>query len=112
MARTDIAAQQISRLGITPAFATPNVAGNMFLNDGKTVLEVKNGSASSINVTPNVAATVDGQAVTNPVIAVTATTGDKIIGPFPPGIYNQTDGKVYVDFSAITTVTIAVYQLP
>lgn len=112
MARTDVVAQQISRLGITPSFAAPNVAGNMFANDGRTYLEVKNGSASPINVTLNIPVLVDGNAVTNPVIAVPATTGDKIIGPFPPGIFNQPDGKVYIDFSAVVTVTIAVLQLP
>ena len=111
MARTDLTVQVAARTGLTPAWVAPNVAGNMFLNDGKTFLEVKNASGSPITVTLNIPALVDGAAVVAPTVSIPATTGDKIIGPFPANIYNQSDGKVYVDFSAQTSVTIAAVQV-
>ena len=54
---------------------------------------------------------MDGLAVANLAVVVIAASGDKIIGPFPPGIYNQSDGSVYVDWSSETAVTFAVLRL-
>ena len=113
MARVLLSAQQPSRAGVVPNFTAANASGgNNFANDGRTFIEVKNASASPINVTLNIPMTVDGNTVTAPVVVIPATTGDKIIGPFPPAIFNQADGTVNIDFSATTSVTVGVFQLP
>jgi hypothetical protein len=33
-----------------------------------------------------------------------------MIGPFPPGSYSQPDGSTYIDFSAVTSVTIGAFR--
>ena len=110
MARTVLAVQQVARTGLTPSFSAANVDGHNVANDGKVVLEVKNGSGAPINVTFQTPGSVDGNAIADLVVAVPAG-GDKICGPFPPGIYNQADGTMYVDFSAVTTVTVAALRM-
>ena len=34
-----------------------------------------------------------------------------IVGPFRPAIYNRPDGKIYVDFSAVTDVSFNAFKL-
>lgn len=111
MARTILAAQQVSRSGLTPAFSAGNADGHYVPNDGKMMLEVKNASASPITVTIQTPGTVDGNAIADLVVTVPANTGDKMIGPFPPSIYNQADGSIYADLSAVTSVTLAALRL-
>lgn len=111
MARTALVPQQIVRTGLTPVFTAANVLGHSVANDGHVMLEVKNGSASPINVTVQTPGTVDGLAISELVVVVPATSGDKMIGPFPPGIYNQPDGTIYVDFSDVTTVSVAAVRM-
>lgn len=111
MARTALALQVPVRAGLTPSFTAANVDGHSIANDGHTCIEVKNASGSPINVTFPIPVLVDGQAVTSLVVSIPATTGDKIIGPFPPATYNQADGKLYVDFSAVTSVNCAAIQV-
>jgi hypothetical protein len=82
-----------------------------FVNNGDVVLHVKNTNASPRIVTITTPRTVDGVAVADPAITIPATTGDKIIGPFPPATFNNAGGLVYVDFDASTGVTIAAIQL-
>lgn len=112
MARTTINAQQIVRTGLASALAAvdqPN--GNQFANDGMSFLYVKNGSGSPITVTVGTPGNVDGLAIADLTVSVPATTGERMIGPFPPGIYNQSDGNVYVDYSSGTSVTAGVFRL-
>jgi hypothetical protein len=115
MARTAVVPQSITRAGTTPTYAAPNASGNggnSFVNDGQTILHVKNASAGPITVTIQVPNTVDGLAVASRTVSVPATTGDMLIGPFPAGVYNQPDGSVYYDCGAsATSITQAVLRL-
>jgi hypothetical protein len=110
MARTALTVQQINRSGVTPSYTAANVDGHSIANDGTVVLHVKNGGASPINVTVPIPTLVDGQAVSSRVVAV-ANAGEKIIGPFPAAQYNQSAGDVNVDFSAVTSVTVAALRI-
>lgn len=115
MARTDLALQTIAGTGIVPAFTAANVDGHAVTNRGRQFVHVKNGSVSSINVTVQTPVTVGGRSVADDVIAV-AAGAEKMIGPFDEGNFNQQSGadagKVYVDFSAVTTVTVGAFTLP
>lgn len=112
MARATLTPQDVVRTGLTHTFAAVDAAnGNAFVNDGKTVLYVKNGGVGSTNVTISTPGTVDGLAIADLVVAV-GNGVNKLIGPFPPGIYNQSDGNVNVDWSVGTSVTAAVIRLP
>jgi hypothetical protein len=109
--RAVLVPQQVTRQGLTPVFSTVTSEGVSVANDGRMVLEVKNTSASSVNVTVQTPGSIDGLAIADLVVAVPATNGDKIIGPFQPGIYNQPDGTIYVDFSAVASVTVAALRV-
>ena len=112
MTRAVLTPQDVLRTGLTHTFASvDNVNGNEFTNDGRCALYVKNASGGSINVTVGTPGVVDGLAVADLVVAVGAGV-NKLIGPFPAGIYNQTGGLVYVDWSAGTSVTAAVLRMP
>lgn len=110
MARTALNYQQIARTGLEAAYTAAVADGAKFANDGRMFVDVVNDSASSINVTAQTPVTVDGLAVTDLVVAVSAGESRKI-GPFPPNIYNQSDGMVYLDYSAVTDVTVALMRL-
>jgi hypothetical protein len=115
MAYTDLALVVAARGGLTVADAalTSAVAGgHQFVNDGSTVLLLQNTNAATRTVTITTAAVVDGQAVGDLAIVLAATTGRVITATFPRSIYNQTDGKVRVDYSATSGVLVAAIQIP
>lgn len=110
MARADLTVQEISRSGLNPSYTAAATDGHSVENTGREFIHVKNGSGSSVTVTIQTPGTVDGLAVADRTVAVPAS-GERMIGPFAPGDYNQDDDAIYVDYSAITTVTIAAVQL-
>lgn len=109
MAYTALTVQTITRSGTVVTLAAANAGGNTFANDGNTYLHVKNGSASPITVTIDFPGTVDDLVVTDRAVTVTNAT-EKVIGPFPPGLYN-TAGEVYVTYSAVTTITVGAFKM-
>ncbi len=110
MARTAISYQQVARTGLAEALAAANADGHKFSNDGRIILHVVNGDVSPITVTIQTPGTVDDLAVSDRTVTI-SDESDKFIGPFPPGIYNQSDGMVYVDFSAVTNVTVSALRV-
>ena len=113
MARTALTPQNFQTAGLTPTTVTPDASGMSFRNNGLMILMVKNGAASDITVTPKIAKTVEGVSVTFPArtVAAGATT---FLGPFDEEIYRQltSTAVMYVDISAVTTVTVALLQMP
>jgi hypothetical protein len=111
MARTALTPQRFATTGLTANYVAPDVAGVSLRSSGKQVIHVKNGSASSITVTLKIGKTVEGQTVTSPTATV-AAGADKFFGPFNDN-YEQPDGTdtVFVDFSAVTSVTVACLSL-
>lgn len=107
-ARTPISAAYAGTT-ITPTAA--NVDGEMWVyNGGRNKLAVINGSGSSINVTvltPTAKTTADGLDIPDRVIAVPAGQ-TKIIRESDSAL--RDDGMVWVDYSAVTTVTAYLLQ--
>lgn len=112
MARTSLTVTNILNSGITPAYGAANADGHYFANDGRVLLQVKNTNGSTRTVTVQTPATVGGLAVAEVAVVVPITTGDKMIGPFDPSLFNQAGGLVYVDFDAVADLTIAAFRLP
>lgn len=112
MTRTANSVQVAGRLGVTPTYNAGTAAadGNSFPNDGKTIIEVRN-TGGETTLTIQTPVTVRGLAVAERTVVIPATTGVKVIGPFPPDIYNQTDGKVYLDWSQVTGITFSVISV-
>lgn len=104
-------AEQLTRgPAFTPTFTAADVAGDSFVNDGRTMLRWKNTSGAPITVTFPIVTTVDGQAVASKTISVPATTGDVPTDVFPPD-YNDTLGRVNCTYSAVTSLTVACYKI-
>ncbi len=97
--------------GITPTFVAAAAGGNSFINDGATFIEVKNAAGATVNVTVTVSyPTVGGGLViANPSYTIAATTGDHMIGPFDRAYFGS---PVYVDYSAVLSVTVGAFKLP
>ena len=115
MAYTYLAPQTITAAGLQATYsAAPGAgAGNGSAIDGTgdIVLHVKNGGGAPITVTVITGGTLEGEPVADKAITVTNGT-EKFIGPFRPTAFNQPSGgsnpnQVLVDYSAITSVTVA-----
>jgi len=111
MAYTRLTAQQIVNTGLAPTYAAAASAGNDFANDGRVFLHVKNTSGNDITVTIATPRKVDGLDVAEDTVSVVKTTGEKFIGPFSPETFNQVGGLVYVTYSAVTNVSVALFRL-
>lgn len=109
MARISLATQTPARTGTTPSFTAANTDGHYFANDGHTILRIKNSDTTSKTVTVEFGGSKDGVslATLGKAITVGANTGDVTTAVWPKDTYDQSDGTVYVDYSATTGVTIA-----
>lgn len=101
--------------GVAWTWQTPVISINyLFVNAGQSVLLVNNASAGSIDVTITRFGSDDGEARTARTVAVGAGV-IKAIGIFPPAVYNTKSGadtgKAVFTFSAVTTVTYALFAL-
>lgn len=102
--------QNISLSGITPSYAAAAAGGDEFANTGDTLFQIKNGG-SEITLTIETPAKIEGIDIAEITVTIPATTGDKMIGPFDPSIFNQSTGRVAVTYSAVTTVTVGAFKL-
>lgn len=96
-------AQTVTRTGVAPT-ANAVAASDTFANDGRTILIVENGSGGELTVTLVTQGTVDGAAIADKTVTV-ANGATKAIGPFPPTVYNDSDGDVTVQYNATSSVT-------
>lgn len=117
MARTVLATQRTTRAGIALTFSAAPVDGHGIDNAGEDVmLYVKNGGASPITVTVLTPRTIDGLALPDLTVTI-PNAGERIIGPFPNDLYAAEDTElditkcVQVNFSAVTSVTVAAVRL-
>lgn len=117
MARLSPATQVATSAGLAPAHTAPNVDGDIVDVDRGVFLSVINGAAAPINVTVQTPGLVDGDlAVADRVVAVPVSTTPKLI-PLTSNAYRQpvgdaNAGNALVDYSAVTSITRAVIQIP
>ena len=102
--------QNISLAGITPSYAAAAAAGDEFANTGDTLFHIKNGG-SEITLTIETPAKIEGIDIAEITVTIPATTGDKMVGPFDPSIFNQTTGRVAVTYSSETSITVGAFKL-
>lgn len=115
MPRTNISVvQAVKESGALITYVAADAAnGMMFENDGKSLLRVKNADVAAKTVT--VVSVPCSHGRTKDTVRSIPASVEHVLGPFPPELFNQlsgTDkGKVYVDFSASTSVTVAAERL-
>jgi hypothetical protein len=111
MPRTAITPQRATSAGLAPAYEPANVAGNSYRLATGRVLHIKNASGASVTVTIPTPGSVDGLAVADRTVAVPAAT-DRFIALSKQSVYQQTGGTAHVDYSAVTSVTVAAFDIP
>ncbi len=110
-----LAVNTVDRSGesITALLVAAAGGGDSFVNTGVEYIIVKNntsgGGAVTLTITFVIQTTVDSQVVTNRTVTV-ATQIEKIIGPFPTGIYNDANSRVNLTYSAVTDISLAVFK--
>lgn len=112
MPRTLVTPQQVTSAGVTPTFEAANALGNAVAPAYGRCIRVKNGSGSAVTVTVPTPGTIDGLAIADRTVTVPATTGDVLIALGRGDAYRQADGTVWLDYSAVTSVTVAVTDVP
>lgn len=111
MARTAIDVQAPTRAGLSPTFTAAIADGHMVSNNGRVLLRIKNTGAEA-TVTVRFGGSVDGVPITGGrAITVPATTGDVITAVWPTDDYNQSDGRIWIDYSDPAGVSIAALAL-
>lgn len=110
----ELTAQSIDLNGTTLTFDSAAAGGDVFNNSGSTLLYVKNGDASSHDVTLAIQKdlNIDGLtlSITDPSVTVPASD-EKIIGPFPTSWFNDDNNQVNISYDAVTSVTVAVLEV-
>jgi len=110
MPRIARAPQVISSAGLAAAYTAPDAGlQESVVYNARRVLHVKNTSGSTITVTLLDPQLVDGQAAPNRVVSILTAT-DQFIG-MQSGVYLQTDGTVWINYSASAGVVAAALEV-
>ena len=101
-----IAVQKATLTGVIPTYVAASAGGDTFINNANTTFEVKNAAATPTTVTILSRVNCNMGGTHDIVVTIPATT-TKIIGPFSAGRFNDENKLVQVNYSAVTTVTVA-----
>ena len=105
-----IAIQTIDLTGLAEfTLAAASVAGDTFVNDGRTILVVDAGTGAVIVTIDSLQASNFGS---DDNVVVTVADGERaFIGPFQKARFNAIDATVGVTYDSETAVTVAALQL-
>ncbi len=106
-----LSVQVINHTGLSEALAAAAGGGDQFQNDGRIFLHVKNSNVSTRVVTINSQNNCSQGFDHDIAVTIPANTGDKMIGPFPPGRFDDGSGFVQVTYSTEVDLTIAAIRL-
>lgn len=99
MARIEVPVTQVVLAGVEdPAATTGNVSEGHFIagNDGRIAITVENADAAATHkVTVITPGTAGGMPIEDDAVTV-PKSGKLKIGPFPPQVFNQSNGQVYL----------------
>ena len=103
--------QDISFTGLSASFVAVAAGGDQFANDGRIFIFLKNTNGATRTVTANSQSNCSQGFDHDIAVVVPATTGEKMIGPFPPSRFNDGSGNVLLTYDADAGVTIAAIRL-
>lgn len=104
----DITVQKVSLLGLSPNFVSADVAGDYFINDGKTTLHFINDDTVDKTVTVESVEKCNFGFDHDLMLTVPASSELKA-GPFPTARFNL-DSKVSMTYSDVTSLTVAAFK--
>ena len=112
---TPVATNRTTGVGgtdLSAAAVAANVAGDTWANTGREMVYIENGSGSPITLTMVLAATatIDGIATTSRTLSLVAAKR-YVLGPFPPGAYNDVNGFMNLTYSGVTSLKVLVFYL-
>lgn len=114
MAEVTISVQKVVKTGLQPTYtddATLNGTDTfLFENSDKTFMHAKNGDSSQHTVTVETPVTVSGLDVAELTVDIPAGE-NRLIGPFPPGVFNDNSGEAAFTLDAGTSMEIAILRL-
>lgn len=111
VALTPIEMVAMAATSVATLAAADGTNGNKFSANKRTMLRVKNGSGSIVTVTVHSNYSISGLALPDKTFTVAATTGDVIFSgfqSFQDEVTTDSDIDVWIEFSAVTTVTVQV----
>jgi hypothetical protein len=112
MARTAYTVQSAALAGTALTFAAPTLANDSAVPNAGRVLLVNNASASAVTVTLHSNYKVHNLTVPDRTVSVPAgSIGAISINPTATE-HLQSDGTFWIDYSSITTVTVAFVSVP
>ena len=80
-------------------------------NDGKTFLLFLKSGAGTCTVTVTTPGTIGGLSISDRTITVGASTGDIVAGPFPPRVFNDSNGDLSFTLSDTVGLSLAAIKL-
>ena len=111
MPRTAITAQTVTSAGVAATYEPANTLGNSYRLARGRVLHIKNASGAAVTATIPTPGTVDGLAIADRTVTVPAGT-DRFLGLGTIDVHKSSGEDAYVDYSAVTSVTVAVLDVP
>jgi hypothetical protein len=108
MADTRYTPLKIVKTGLTTAYTAGIIVGTtdfVMKNDGRTLIHVKKAGAGACSMIVKTPAQIAGLDVAEMTVTIPATTGDVMLGPFPPSIFNDGNGDMRFNFSEVTGLT-------
>lgn len=107
-----LATQSITRAGLAPSYAAAAGGGDTFRPGPNVFLHCKNASGGALTVTVVTPRTdAMGNAIADNAVSVPATTGDRMIGPFPFEHYaDPTTGLASITYSGVTSLSIGAFS--
>ncbi len=118
MSYTSLTVQTPAIAGVIPAKVAATLSdGNRFINTGREFVEITNdGTVNPVVVTIPTPQTIHGLTIQDPTVSIAKDGVAKIIGPFPPEVYNNPGGgtdpnEVYIEYDQATLVFISVFRV-
>jgi len=113
MAEVSLSVEKLAPTGLAATYTGSLSTDNTYKvrNSGRMFLHFKKSGAGDCVATIQTPKTVGGLAVSEQAVTVPATSGDMMIGPFPPGIYNDTNQDVNFTLDEVTGLTVACVEL-
>ena len=107
-----LTAQTLTTASLTATFTAAAAAGDEFINDGHTVIYVKNADAAtrSVVVASQFSPVPKGLAVANCTIDIAAST-NTFCGFFNQRAYNDSSGMVQMTYASESGLSIAVVSV-
>jgi len=112
MGNVTLTIQKMTDAGLGPSYTGSLSTENTYKlrNTGHQFIHVKKSEATDCVVTIVTPITHNGLVVADREVTVAASSGDELIGPFPPALYNDAAGDVDITFGNIAGLTIGAFE--